>query len=181
MIDILTCTYRNHTALEKCINSVREKTKYVDYKHYILCNLPNNDIKRIIHNSLFVEDIRISDNIIPIFNDNNDGSFSSNNNELAAEGNGEYILFCNDDCFPLNDNWLFSMVEIMEKDSNVGVVGALLLYPGEKLIQHCGVFFSNKTNSLPFHMYYKQPTSNTNIMSYILNRDIIRLLLVLVC
>jgi GT2 family glycosyltransferase len=159
-VDIITTTFRNTDKLKICLNSVTEKTKFVDYKWYLWANDPNKEVKQIIHDSMFIDNILFNDRIEPIFNDNNDGSFSSNNNEAALEGNSEYILFLNDDIEPLNDAWLLNMTQVMDKNPKIGIVGALLLYPDKKTIQHCGVFFSNKTNSLPYHMMYRQNLSS---------------------
>lgn len=155
-VDIIITTYRNAEKLKICLGSVIEKTNFVDYKVYLMANDPNEEIKKVIHDSIFIDDIMFTDKIDPIYNDNNDGTFSSNNNEVAAEGSSKYILFLNDDIEPINESWLYNMKSLMDNDRNLGAVGALLFYPGRKKIQHCGVFFSEKTNNLPFHMFYKQ-------------------------
>jgi GT2 family glycosyltransferase len=156
-VDIITTTFRNTEKLKICISSILEKTNHVDYKWYLWCNDPDDEVKKVVYNSLFVDNIMFTDQVVPIYNDSNDGSFSSNNNEAAGEGSSEYILFMNDDIEPLNDEWLVNMVNILDTDSNIGAVGAMLLYPDKKTIQHCGVFFSHRTNNLPFHMHYRQP------------------------
>lgn len=158
-IDVVTTTYRNTDKLKICISSVLEKTNYIDYKWYLWCNDPNDNVKKIIHDSLFIDDIMFTDRIIPIYNDNNDGSFSSNNNEAAAEGNSEYILFLNDDVEPLREDWLLNMARILDNDPKIGVVGAMLLYPN-KLIQHVGVMFDERTNGLPYHIFYQKPATD---------------------
>lgn len=157
-VDIITTTFRNVDKLKICIPSVLEKTNYVEYKWFLWCNDPNDEMKEAVHDSLFVDDIMFTDRIEPIYNDNNDGSFSSNNNEAVKEGDSEYILFLNDDVEPINDSWLLNMVSILDRDSKIGAVGAMLLYPN-KLIQHVGVMFDERTNGLPYHIYYqKQPS-----------------------
>jgi len=155
-IDIITTTYRNVDKLKACLSTVTEKTKYVDYTWYVWANVPTEEVKKVINDSMYIDDILFNDRIEPIFNDTNKNSFSQNNNEAAAEGDSEYILFLNDDVMPLRDDWLLSMASILDTDPKVGVVGSLLLYPDKKTIQHCGVFFSHTTNNLPFHMFYKQ-------------------------
>lgn len=140
--------------MKKCLRALLEKTKYVDYSVYLMANDPNDEVKKAIHDTIFVDDIQITNKIIPIFNDSNEGSFSSNNNEVAGEGNGDFILFLNDDCEPINENWLLNMSSALQ-DQSICAVGGLLLYPNN-LIQHCGVFFSHKTNGLPYHMYYRK-------------------------
>jgi GT2 family glycosyltransferase len=153
-VDICMTTYRNVDKLKTCLKSMVEKTKFVDYKIYLLANTPNEEMKKVIHDSMFLDDIKFTDRIIPVFNDTNEGSFSQNNNEIASEGDGDLILFANDDLEVVNDTWLLSMTQMLN-DPNIGVVGALLLYPNKK-IQHCGVFFSEKTNNLPFHIHYQR-------------------------
>ena len=158
MIDIITTTYPGHTSkLKACIKSVTENTHDAGYRWYIWVNSPNDELKGIIHNSMFIDEIQFNNRIIPIFNDSNDGSFAHNNNGAAKEGFGDYILLLNDDVAPINSDWLANMVYVLETDDKVGVVGALLFYPGQQLIQHCGVFFSRRYNNLPFHMLYRQP------------------------
>jgi len=153
-VDIIITTYRNTEKLKVCLSSLLENTKYIDYKIYLWVNDPNEEVKSVIHDSIYVEDIMFTDKIIPIYNDSNDGSFSSNNNEAAQEGNSEYILFLNDDMEPINETWLSSMAAVLDNDVKVGAVGAMLLYPN-KLIQHIGVMFDPRTNGLPFHIHYQ--------------------------
>lgn len=159
-VDIVTTTYRNADKLKICLSSVIERTKYVDFKWYLWANDPDDKVKEIIHNSMYIDGIRFHNKLEPIFNDTNDGSFSSNNNEAALEGSADYILFLNDDIEPINETWLLSMIQIMDTDPKVGAVGALLLYPGAKLVQHAGVMFDQRTNGLPYHIFYKQPITN---------------------
>jgi GT2 family glycosyltransferase len=135
-----------------------EHTKYVDYKLLLMANEPDEQTKKIMQEAQCLDGWLFNDRIDAWYNDTNTGSFSSNNNELAQEAQGKYLCFLNDDCYPIaeNENWLYSMVQVLETDETVGAVGALLLYPN-KTIQHCGVFFSQRTNNLPFHLHYKQP------------------------
>jgi O-antigen biosynthesis protein len=156
-IDIVITTYRNVDKLKICLSSIIERTKYVDYKIILWANDPNDEVKKAIHDAMYIDDILFNNKIEPIFNDTNNGTFSSNNNEAAAEGEAEYILFLNDDVEPIVDSWLLSMMQILDTDQKVGSVGSLLLYPGAKLVQHCGVMFDQRTNGLPFHIFYKQP------------------------
>jgi GT2 family glycosyltransferase len=155
-VDIAITTYRNTEKLKTCLATILEKTKFVDYKIYLFANDPSEEMKKTIHDAMYIDDILFNDHIEPIFNDDNSGSFSSNNNAAAKEGKNDYILFLNDDVYPLRDDWLYSMVSVLDNNNKIGVVGSLLLYPDQKTIQHCGVFFSSKTNNLPYHMFYKQ-------------------------
>jgi len=44
-VDIVTTTYRNEDKLEVCLNSVIEKTKFVDYMWYLWANEPNKKVE----------------------------------------------------------------------------------------------------------------------------------------
>src|SRR5574342_949269 len=119
-IDIVTTTYRNAEKLKICLQTVIERTKYVDYKWYLWANDPNDEIKQIIHDAMYIDNILFNDHIEPIYNDDNTGSFAFNNNAAVKEGTGEYILFMNDDIEPLNENWLLSMKTVLDTDPKVG-------------------------------------------------------------
>lgn len=153
MIDLITTVYRNAEKLKICLSSVLARTKFVDYKWYLWLNDANEEIKKIVNDAMAID---VDSHIIPIYHPDNNGTFSSNNNACAALGTGEYTLFLNDDIEPINDSWLLNMEQVLDTDPKVGAVGSLLLYPGTNLIQHAGVMFDQRTNGLPFHIYYKQ-------------------------
>jgi GT2 family glycosyltransferase len=70
----------------------------------------------------------------------------------AAMGRGEYLLLMNDDIEPIARDWIERMLEQFEKP-HVGVVGAKLLFPTNK-IQHAGVVL---INAKPDHVRFKFP------------------------
>ena len=150
-IDICITTYHSAIKLAKCLESILLHTNDVEYNILLWCNDIDADAKKMIE-----EAVQKNNRIKSIFNPTNSGSFAANNNLCAAQGHAEYILFLNDDCYAQKDCWLSGMENILKTDEKVGSVGALLLYPDGKTIQHCGVFFSSRTNNLPYHMHYKQ-------------------------
>lgn len=64
------------------------------------------------------------------------GGFSKACNDGAQFATGELLLFLNNDTVTVS-NWLSPMLKAMEADSEIGVVGALLLYP-DFTVQHAG-------------------------------------------
>lgn len=158
-VDIITTHYRNTEKFSKCLASVLEKTRGVNYNWYIWCNDPNDKVKKLMEDSVFCDGIRYNDKIIPIFNDTNTGSFSSNNNQCIREGASPYVLILNDDVDPIDTSWLYNMLKIIKEDKSVGVVGSLLLYPNG-LVQHAGVMWDERTNGLPYHIMYRQQPSD---------------------
>jgi GT2 family glycosyltransferase/SAM-dependent methyltransferase len=71
-----------------------------------------------------------------------DGVFnwSAINNAAAALAQGDFLLFLNDDVYPMAPGWLDSMLELAARP-DVGAVGATLRYPNGR-IQHAGVRLS---------------------------------------
>lgn len=65
-------------------------------------------------------------------------NFSRLSNAGAALTTGERLLFLNDDVVPITDDWLEPLLEPL-RNPEVGVSGALLLYPDES-VQHAGMF-----------------------------------------
>ncbi len=67
-------------------------------------------------------------------------NFSAINNWATAQLGGEFThyLYCNNDIEAIEPGWLERMVELAQKP-DVGIVGATLLYPGRRHIQHGGV------------------------------------------
>lgn len=156
MIDVCITTHHNTAKLKNCLAGLLEHTKFVDYRIFLWANEPNDEVKKIIEDAQYLDGLLYNDRLEVIYNDDNAGSFASNNNLIAKEGTGDYLLFLNDDTYPLRDDWLQKMVAVLEANEKISTVGALLLYPDKKTIQHCGVFFSQKTNNLPYHLFYRQ-------------------------
>ncbi len=77
----------------------------------------------------------------------------------SIDYDNDYILFLNNDITIEDSNSIRYMVDILDKDPDVGIVGARLFYPGGKLIQHAGVAFSSKHGDMPWHIFSKAEDS----------------------
>ncbi|WFU05949.1 glycosyltransferase (plasmid) [Rhizobium sp. CB3171] len=73
----------------------------------------------------------------------------------GASAAGEFILILNDDIRVIAPEWLDRMVAMAQRDG-VGVVGAKLLFPDDR-IQHAGVVM---LGGLPGHPFYEAPGSS---------------------
>ena len=67
--------------------------------------------------------------------------FARNNNWLAREAKGDYLLLLNNDAFVKGD-WLAPMLNVFEKYSNIGFVGNVQKLHGTRRYDHMGVVFS---------------------------------------
>ena len=68
--------------------------------------------------------------------------------------NYEYVLLVNDDIIPTDCDWLKNMINCMN-NNNTNIVGAKLIFPNTKSIQHFGVGFKDKNILDPIHLNYK--------------------------
>ena len=73
---------------------------------------------------------------IKLFRLSTNGGFSKACNAGAEVASGEFLLFLNNDTITAS-NWLSPMLKAMESDLEIGIVGALLLYP-DLTVQHAG-------------------------------------------
>lgn len=71
-----------------------------------------------------------------IVNDKNE-SYSYANNQGAKLATGKYIVFMNNDVQGIS-GWMDAFEDTFEKDAGIGIQGAKLLYPNEK-VQHAGI------------------------------------------
>ncbi len=64
--------------------------------------------------------------------------FGPASNAGLAAARGKYVLFLNSDVFPEEADWLDRLVETMESDATLGIVGPLLLF-ADGSVQHVGM------------------------------------------
>ena len=82
-------------------------------------------------------------------------NFSRINNLAAERARGDFLLFLNNDIEIVEPDWLLSMLELM-KWSDVGAVGAKLLYPESGLVQHGGVIVGFNGAAAHDHQFYPE-------------------------
>ena len=81
--------------------------------------------------------------------------YAAANNAGAALATGKYIVLLNSDVFAKTPGWMTKMANFYASSSQIGVLGAKLLYEDGSL-QHAGMFFARST--FPFWLtlhYYK--------------------------
>lgn len=68
--------------------------------------------------------------------------FLLNCNHAAQQARGKYIVFLNNDT-EVQPHWLQSLLELIEKDDTIGMVGSKLVYPNGKLQEAGGIVFAD--------------------------------------
>jgi glycosyltransferase involved in cell wall biosynthesis len=117
--------------LRQCIGSILEKTSYQTYEILIIDN-DSDDPETLYYLESLQQDPRIR--VIKISGPFN---YSRLNNLAVKEAKGEILVLLNNDTEAITPEWLSEMVA-QARRSEIGCVGALLLYPDDT-IQHAGV------------------------------------------
>ena len=127
----------------RCLNAILQNTPEVAYEIIVVDNGSTDATAQDLPRIKGIEVIRNSTN----------RGFAIASNQGAWAARGRYILFLNNDTEPL-PGWLPPLVQILDEESGIGVVGAKLLYPDGSL-QHAGVLvgYGNPFPIAPFHVH----------------------------
>lgn len=87
---------------------------------------------------------------VRIITNNDNLGFAKACNQGAEAATGEYLVFLNNDTIPLK-GWLTALVNEVQSDPAVAVVGSKLLYENGT-VQHAGVAI-DRNNLTPYHIY----------------------------
>lgn len=117
-----------------CLKSISKFTNDVSYE-IIIADDVSYDGTRVLDK--YVENINVVHNAVNM-------GFLGNCNNATKYANGEYILFLNNDT-RVTENWLSSLVSLIESDRTIGMVGSKLVFPNGMLQEAGGVIFNNGT------------------------------------
>ncbi len=136
LVSIVIPTRNQLHLLRRCLESIIEKTRYLEYEILVVDN-DSDDLESRQYLELIEQNRAAFGNRIHILRYPGPFNFSAMNNMAAQMANGELILLLNNDTAVLHEDWLDEMVSHALRPS-VGIVGAKLLYPDGR-IQHAGV------------------------------------------
>ncbi len=127
LIAIIIPNRNSYETIKRCLDSIKEKTSYKNYKIYIIDHQSSDSRVFDLYKKHNCE-------VIPYSGEFN---FAKMNNLAVSKVKEEYILFLNNDTQVISEDWLKSMVEFFERP-DIAIVGAKLLYP-DNTIQHGGL------------------------------------------
>lgn len=133
LVSILVPTKDQLPVLQRCIESLIEKTSYANYELLIIDNNSETpEAKGWLQGleDLGSEQIRVLRYPKPF-------NFSAINNFAAQQARGEYLVLLNNDTAIIQADWLENLLNHAQR-AEVGIVGAKLLYP-DGTLQHGGV------------------------------------------
>lgn len=130
MVSIVIPVYNQIHYTYACLASILEHTRDVVYEVIIADDVSTDATAEL---SKFTE------NVIICRNETNQG-FLRNCNQAAKAARGKYVMFLNNDT-QVTEGWLSSLVNLIESDPTIGMVGSKLVYPDGRLQEAGGIIF----------------------------------------
>ncbi|WP_077218258.1 glycosyltransferase [Acidithiobacillus albertensis] len=136
LVSIIIPTRNQLGYLQRCVESLIEKTRYAHYEILIVDNDSDDAEARTYLDMLKAQEEQLGGRL-RVLRHPGPFNFSAMNNRAVEQARGDYVLLLNNDTAALHDDWLDEMVSQILRPE-VGIVGAKLLFPDGK-IQHAGV------------------------------------------
>jgi GT2 family glycosyltransferase/tRNA A-37 threonylcarbamoyl transferase component Bud32 len=125
----------------QCLVNLAKVTQDVEYEVIIVDNGSTDETRSLLAS--------LDGDVRTVTNQENLG-FAKACNQGAQKARGRYLVFLNNDTIPL-EGWLKAMVDEVEANPDVAVVGSKLLF-ADGTVQHAGVVFS-RIWFTPYHIY----------------------------
>ncbi|HDR9071796.1 glycosyltransferase [Burkholderia vietnamiensis] len=131
-ISIVIPSKNNGAVLLRCVDSIVLKSTYRNFEVIVMDN-GSTDAKTIdlLGRVGKINGVKVIRHDFPF-------NYSEINNVGVRSATGDFIVFLNDDTEVLSDRWLEDMVGYAQLD-HIGAVGAKLIYPGGRQVQHAGI------------------------------------------
>ncbi|WP_068825958.1 glycosyltransferase [Pseudomonas sp. BMS12] len=133
LVSIIIPTKDQLPVLQRCVESLLERTHYSNYEVLIVDNA--SQTPEALSWLAAVE--QMGEDKVRVLRYPHPFNYSAINNMAAREARGEYLVLLNNDTAIISETWLDELLNHAQRPE-VGVVGAKLLYPDGK-IQHAGV------------------------------------------
>lgn len=153
-VSIVIPVYNQFEYTYHCIDSIIKNTVGVNYEIIVADDVSDDRTQKI---RKYIQNINV------IRNEKNIG-FLRNCNNAAKTAKGKYILFLNNDT-QVRENWLRPLVDLIEEDEMIGLVGSKLIGADGKLQEAGGVIWKDASGwnyglgndpDLPEYNYVKE-------------------------
>lgn len=156
LVSIIVPTHDQRALLEVCLDGVLHKTDYPSIE-IILVDNGSCETETLS----YIEGIQ-ADARVRVLRDPGAFNFSRLNNRAAEIAKGDVLVLLNNDTQVIEPGWLKALIAEAIRPE-VGVVGALLLYP-DGSIQHAGV--STGTGGNVWHLFAQQEADRHALACY---------------
>ena len=153
-IIIPNCNHKDD--LERCINSIRNKSTYENYEILIV---ENNSTESEIFD--YYEELKKYKNI-KVLRWSKEFNYSAINNFAVKHATGEYLLFLNNDIKVIEKDWIQELMMYAQR-KDVAAVGAKLFYEDDT-IQHAGIILGMGAHGVAGHGHYRCSKDNVGYM-----------------
>ena len=133
LVSIIIPTKDQLPILQRCVESLLEKTRYANYELLIVDNNSETAEAREWLNGV----AQMGEEKVRVLRYPHPFNYSAINNMAARQARGEYLVLLNNDTAIISESWLDELLNHALRPE-VGIVGAKLLYPDGR-IQHAGV------------------------------------------
>lgn len=130
LVSIIIPVYNQYNYTILCLWSILNHTKDISYEIIVADDNSTDETKNL---QTKIKNIKV------IHNSSNMG-FLKNCNSAAQFATGKYLVFLNNDT-QAQSGWLNSLVELIENDKEIGLVGSKLIFPNATL-QEAGAYIS---------------------------------------
>ena len=132
VVSIVVPAYNQFAYTYACLKSIAKNSGDVSYE-VIIADDCSTDLTRQIDRAVTgIRVVRNAENL----------RFLLNCNHAAEEARGKYILFLNNDT-QVTWGWLRALVELIERDEKIGMVGSKLIYPDGRLQEAGGILWKD--------------------------------------
>lgn len=136
-IDVFMLTWDHLSQTALAISTLLEMTNYPDYT--LIIN--DNGSDAVMQN--YLERIKENHKVVVIQHKKPEVSFCQAMNECLRISSSEFIVIVQNDMIFINPNWMTELADCLDRNLEVGMVGAKLIYPNGT-IQHAGATFNER-------------------------------------
>jgi len=144
-VSIIIPTKDQLPLLKACVESILDKTEYLDYEIIIIDN-QSKEVETLDYFKVLQEKYSSQVRVIEYAKPYN---YSEINNFAVQQAVGDYLVLLNNDTMILQGDWLAGMLNHAMREE-VGVVGVKLVFP-DKTLQHAGVVLGMGANGVAEH------------------------------
>lgn len=152
-VSIVIPVFNKLELTRRCLETLRAVTDWPDYELIVVDNASTDGTREFL---LAEQD---AGRLRALLHAENLG-FGKACNAGAALARGDHVLLLNNDTEP-HRGWLRALVETIERDPSIGMIGARLLYP-DGTVQHAGMTFSERLHT--YHVFRGAPGDHPPVL-----------------